>query len=189
MRLPPGQMKLDNMRLLLSTFLFVLLAIASAFGEERRSSDWQSHDLPFRVLNVTSDGQSLWACGTDAGIAVSSDNGVHWQLKHQKSDGSLLLNIDFADSKFGYAAGTGGLLLTTVDGGENWVSHPGVTETILQVSFANPEHGIIRTPTSLLFTLDGGLHWSPVSEGQNSEDIKHFAYAFSLVALDSSHMR
>ncbi len=169
-------------------FLFILLAIGAAAGQEQRSSDWQAHDLAFRVLSIASNGQSFWACGTDEGIAASPDNGAHWQVKHQTTDGGLLLNIDFADSKFGYAAGTGGLLLTTVDGGETWVSHPGITDTILQVSFADPEHGIVRTPTSLLFTLDGGLHWSAVSEGQNSEETRHFPYTFSLVALDSSHM-
>jgi len=188
MRIRSSQMKFDNMRLLLFTSLFVLMATAIALSQEQRSSNWQSHDLAFRVLNVTSNGQSLWACGTDEGIAVSPDNGANWQVKHQTTDGALLLNINFADSKFGYAAGTGGLLLTTVDGGETWIRLPGITETILQVSFADPEHGIVRTSTSLLFTLDGGSHWSPVTEGQNSEDAKHFPYTFSLVALDSSHM-
>jgi photosystem II stability/assembly factor-like uncharacterized protein len=174
--------------LLLPMCLALLLAPVSASGQEQPSPPWHSYDVAFRVLSVTSNGQSFWACGTDEGIAVSPDNGAHWQVKHQRTDGGLLLNIDFADSKFGYAAGTGGLLLTTVDGGETWVSHPGITETILQVSFANPEHGIVRTPTSLLFTLDGGLHWSPVSVGQNSDDTKNFPYTFSLVALDSAHM-
>jgi photosystem II stability/assembly factor-like uncharacterized protein len=182
------KMAFDKARLLLLICLSVLSAVAFPAGQEQRSSDWHSYDLAFRVLNITSDGQFLWACGTDESIAVSSDSGAHWHVKHQTADGGLLLNIDFADSKFGYAAGTAGLLLTTVDGGETWALHPGITETILQVSFANPEHGLIRTPTSLLFTVDGGLHWSPISEGQNSEDIKHFPYTFSLVALDSSHM-
>src|SRR5271163_1700709 len=108
MRIRSSQMKFDNMRLLLFTSLFVLMATAIALSQEQRSSNWQSHDLAFRVLNVTSNGQSLWACGTDEGIAVSPDNGANWQVKHQTTDGALLLNINFADSKFGYAAGTGG---------------------------------------------------------------------------------
>jgi photosystem II stability/assembly factor-like uncharacterized protein len=177
-----------NIRFLLSTYLFILVVSGTSIGQEKRSSDWQSHDLPFRVLNVASDGLRLWVCGTDEGIATSSDNGAQWQVKRQKSDGGSLLNINFVDSKFGYAAGTGGLLLTTVDSGETWIPHSGINETMLQVSFANSEHGIIRTPASLLFTLDGGLHWSTVSEGQNSEATKHFPYTFSLVALDASHM-
>jgi photosystem II stability/assembly factor-like uncharacterized protein len=182
------QKRFDDMRLLLSSTFLFLLATVPVFGQEKRAPDWHTYDLAFRVLNVTTERQSLWACGTDEGIAVSHDDGAHWQVNHQTTDGALLLNINFADSKFGYAAGTGGLVLTTVDSGETWVPHRGITETILQVSFADPEHGIIRTPTSLLFTLDGGSHWSPVTEGRNSEDAKHFPYTFSLVALDSSHM-
>jgi hypothetical protein len=100
----------------------------------------------------------------------------------------LLLNIGFADAKFGYAAGTGGLLLTTEDGGETWAPRPGLSETILQVSFADRQHGIVRVRSSLLFTVDGGLRWSPVLQDQNSEEIKQFPYTFSLAALNSSHM-
>jgi hypothetical protein len=166
----------------------VLFAASVAAGQEQISPHWNSHDFSFRVLNITNTGQLLWVCGTDETIAVSSDNGAHWQVKHQTVDGASLLNIDFADSKFGYATGTGGLILTTVDGGETWVPRSGTGETILQASFADLQHGLVRTLTSLQFTVDGGLHWAAVSAGQNSEDIKHFPYTFSLVALDGSHM-
>ncbi|MGB8494613.1 MAG: YCF48-related protein [Candidatus Acidiferrum sp.] len=176
------------MRLLHPIYVCGLLASSLIAGQEQPSTDWHSHDLSFRVLNIASAGHLLWVCGTDESIAVSSDNGVHWQVRHQTMDGGLLLNIDFADAKFGYAAGTGGLILTTVDGGETWLPHAAINETILQVSFADLQHGIIRTPASLLFTVDGGLHWSTVSAGQNSEDIKQFPYTFSLVALDGSHL-
>lgn len=171
-----------------SIYVCLLLATSILAGQDRPSSGWHSSDLTFRVLNITSEGNLLWVCGTDETIAVSSDGGAHWKAKHEKVDGGLLLNIDFADSKFGYAAGAGGLILTTEDGGETWVSRPGMTETILQVSFSDPQHGLIRTPSSLLFTTDGGSHWSTVSAGQNSENIKEFPHTFSLVALDNSHM-
>jgi len=109
-------------------------------------------------------------------------------VKHKTEGGGLLLNIDFVDANFGYAAGSGGLLLTTMDGGETWVRGHGINETILQVSFADPQHGLLRTLSSLLFTADGGLHWSGVSAGTNSADIKHFPFTFSLVSLDGAHM-
>jgi hypothetical protein len=177
-----------TVRLLLPIYLCTLLATTLAASQEQVSPDWHTYDFSFRVLNIASAGSRLWICGTDETIEVSSDNGAHWQLKHQMVDGRLLLNIDFADSKFGYAAGTGGLLLTTIDGGETWVPHSGISERILQISFSDLQHGLIRTATSLLFTVDGGLHWSEVSAGQNSDDVEHFPYTFSLVALDGSHM-
>jgi photosystem II stability/assembly factor-like uncharacterized protein len=175
-------------KLLFRIYICVLLETILFAGQEQTCPDWHSYDLPFRVLNITSTGQLLWICGTDETIAVSSDNGAHWQVKHRTADGGLLLSIDFADSRFGYAAGTGGLILTTVDGGDTWVPRSGINDKILQVSFADLQHGLVRTPTSLLFTVDGGLHWAAVSAGQNLEDNKPFPYTFSLVALDGSHM-
>ena len=177
-----------GLRLLLAIHVCALMATALIAGQEQPSQDWHIYDLSFRALNITSAGNLFWLCGTDETIAVSADNGAHWQVKHQTADGGLLLNIAFADSKFGYAAGSGGLILTTADGGETWLPHAGISNTILQVSFADQQHGIIRTPGSLLFTVDAGLHWSTVSAGQNAEDIKQFPYTFSLVALDGSHM-
>jgi hypothetical protein len=167
---------------------YTLLATALAAGQEQTSPGWQTYDLPFRPLNITSKGHQLWICGADESIAVSSDNGTHWQARHHMADGALLLNIDFPDPKFGYAAGSGGLILTTEDGGETWAAHSTIKDTVLQISFADIQHGLIRTTKSLQFTIDGGLHWSEVSAGQNAADIKKFPYSFSLVALDSSHM-
>jgi photosystem II stability/assembly factor-like uncharacterized protein len=177
-----------GLRLLLAIHVCALMATALIAGQEQPSQDWHVYDLSFRALNITSAGNLFWLCGTDETIAVSADNGAHWQVKHQTADGGLLLSIAFADSKFGYAAGSGGLILTTADGGETWLPHAGIKDTILQVSFADQQHGIIRTPQSLLFTADAGLHWSTVSAGQNSEDIKQFPYTLSLVALDGSRM-
>src|SRR5712692_8768495 len=148
-----------TVRLLLPIYLCVVLATIPVAGQEQVSPDWHTYDFSFRVLNISSVGNRLWICGTDETIAVSSDNGAHWQVKHQM-----------------------------VDGGETWVPRSGISETILQISFSDLQHGLIRTPTSLLFTVDGGLHWSEVSAGRNSADIKHFPYTFSLVALDGSRM-
>jgi Photosynthesis system II assembly factor YCF48 len=165
---------------------FALTVGASA--AENSAADWHAPSLLFRVLNTASNGSSLWICGTDETIAVSSDAGEQWKVKHTKTGGVPLLNIAFADDKFGYAGGLGGLFLTTEDGGETWVPHSTGKGAILQISFSDPKHGLIRTPTSLLFTTDGGSNWQVVSEGQNLDDIKHFPYTFSLVALDGAHM-
>jgi hypothetical protein len=179
---------MSQWKLCVTSIALVLLAATLPAGQEQPSPDWHRYDSSFRALNITSTGHLMWVCGTDETIAVSSDDGEHWEVKHQAVGGGLLLNIGFASPKFGYAAGSSGLLLTTVDGGETWVPHLGISETILQVSFADPQHGLIRIAKSLLFTVDGALHWSTVSAGQNSEDIKNFPYPFSLVSLDSSHM-
>jgi hypothetical protein len=173
---------------LLMRVLLLSSGIASAGSAEKPSPAWTSQDFQFRVLNVGANSGSLWVCGTDEAIAVSADDGRHWEVKHQTADGDSVLNIDFANDSFGYATGTGGLFLTTEDGGKTWLSRSIGKETILQASFSDAQHGIIRTPSSLLFTADGGLHLSVVSDGQNTDDIKHFPYTFALVTLDAAHM-
>jgi hypothetical protein len=172
---------------LVAPFLLLSWTIASA-GQEKAVSAWSAHDFQFRVLNTTASSGSLWICGTDEAIAVSSDDGQNWDVKHHTPDGNSLLNIDFVNDRFGYATGTGGIFLTTDDGGKTWLSRSVGKDTTLQASFSDSQHGIIRTPSSLLFTADGGQHFSVVSDGQNVEDIKHFPYTFALVALDPAHM-
>lgn len=79
---------------------------------------WKATPVPFRPVNVTAIGGVLFVCGADEMILSSKDNGLTWETKHQNPDGEVLLKISFVDEKVGYAAGTGGLLLSTVDGGK-----------------------------------------------------------------------
>jgi photosystem II stability/assembly factor-like uncharacterized protein len=146
---------------------------------------WQPRALPFRPLGIASVGQSLWVCGTDGGIAVSLDGGGNWKTVRRELNGPVLLNIAFADARFGYAAGSNGLLLTTGDGGDTWTPMTTAGDSILQVSFADAGHGLIRTRNGLFFTVDGGAHWPAVPlEGLG----ERFRYSFALAALDRSHM-
>jgi hypothetical protein len=171
--------------------LFCLLVCFSGtltLGEEKAGAEWRNVDLPFRVLNVSSSGSSLWACGTDEAIAVSRDGGTTWHSKHRTANGGLLFNIAFANEKFGYAAGTGGLLLTSEDGGDTWATHSAGSSAILQVAFADALHGLIRTSGSLQYTADGGANWSAVSLETNANLLKTFPFVFSLAILDSQHM-
>jgi hypothetical protein len=174
--------------LVVRILLFCLVA-GSLCGASAQSQEWHARDLPFKVLGITSIGSSLWACGPNESIAVSSDGGATWQIKHQTPDGGLLLNVGFTTEQFGYAAGTSGLLLTTEDSGVTWQSHSVSNATILQISFADREHGLVRTPASLLFTSDGGATWKPVPSGaENPDELKLFPYTFSLATLDAAHM-
>lgn len=171
------------------------LVIRAASNEQRDAQAgegaWRTVNLPFRPLGLTSVGNRLWVCGTQESLFVSSDGGANWEAKHKKADGGLLLNVEFANEKFGYAAGSGGLLLMTEDGGESWKPVAGISETILQVSFADPTHGLVRTRSSLLYTVDG-KQWSEISaanlQGEDAKTFKEFQYTFALIALDDMRM-
>ncbi|HTA22495.1 MAG TPA: YCF48-related protein [Terriglobales bacterium] len=163
--------------------------VPSAQGAPQLAPILSTRDVPFRVINLTSNGNLLWICGSNESIAVSHDNGTHWEVKHVKTASErTLLEIDFASENFGYTTGTGGLLLTTTDGGETWIDHNFTDQTIAQASFSDENHGVVRAADSVLFTVDGELHWASVSEGQNAEIMHHFRHVFSVVALDDSRM-
>ncbi len=93
-------------------------------------------------------------CGADEMILTSRDGGATWETKHQNRDGEVLLNISFVDEKTGCAAGTGGLLLSTVDEGQTWKSHQ-VPESVRNFSFADPANGIAVVSSSAHQPKDG----------------------------------
>ena len=69
--------------------LFFLLSwTITGAGQEKPVSAWSGHDFQFRVLNTTASSGSLWICGTDEAIAVSSDDGQNWEVKHRIPDGN-----------------------------------------------------------------------------------------------------
>ncbi len=130
----------------------------------------------------------MWAAGGGESIAVSSDAGEHWQYKHKDPKGALLLELRFVDRKFGYAAGTGGTVLFTEDGGETWTTQKLTDEAILQASFGDPQHGVIRTTSALLSTVNGGQTWQPVVPAADPDWLKKFPVTAAMVALDKNWM-
>jgi hypothetical protein len=121
------------------------------------TSTWKTMPAPFRPVNITAIGGVLFACGADEMILSSKDNGVTCETTHQNSDGEVLLGISFVDEKVGYATGTGGLLLSTVDGGVPLTMHSKDGETWihgnrgLQIFLDFARDNDILTATSLAF--------------------------------------
>lgn len=116
------------------------------------------------------------------------DGGQHWTMKHSNPAGALLLVLHFVDAKFGYAAGTGGTVVFTVDGGNTWDTQKLASETILQAAFGDPNHGIIRTRSALLATDDGGKSWHPIVPANDPGWEEKFPYTVDLAALDKDHL-
>jgi hypothetical protein len=136
-------------------------------------------------------------------ILSSKDGGATWETKHQNPDGEVLLDISFVNEKVGHAAGTGGLLLSTDDGGQTWKSHvaPGAVRAF---SFADAVNGIavigegqpssrvsssdqaVPIEGTVKITHDGGEHWEDIA-AVNSEELRPFGQTLSIAALDSSH--
>lgn len=165
-------------------FLFTSLLPFGALA----ASDWRTVELPARPLNISEKSGVLWVCGADELIATSSDGGNTWTPKHSVKNGGLLLTVGFANEQFGYAAGTGGRMLTAKDGGNTWDVTKVPSQVVYEAAFSDEKHGIIHTPQSIYSTRDGGTTWIPVPINLSGEELKGFSHVLTVVALDANHM-
>lgn len=176
------------MRTVLRILSCTILLISTIFYGQKDntpSADWQRTNPGFRALAITSSGDVFWVTGTGESIASSPD-GQSWKVSHHADiGGASLIGIQFPTSSFGFAFGTGGTLLTTTDGGATWQSHHLADSPILLASFADPEHGIFRTSSSLYY-VDGASPPHPISEPKDT--LKRFPYVPFLSALSPEKM-
>ncbi len=168
----------------MSSLIRILLVVALCSPVLR--AQWQRSAVPFEATAVASSGTMFWICGADSGIASSSDGGLHWEVRNQKANGGKLLSIGFADAKVGYAGGGNGVVLLTTDGGVSWQQVPATfSESVLDLSFADPQHGIVLTTTAVLYTVDGGKSWRTLLSSAPPE-LKDFKFVLEVAALGST---
>jgi hypothetical protein len=152
------------------------------------ASEWRTVDLSARPLNIIENHGTLWICGADELIAASTDGGKTWTVKHKAKNGGLLLTVGFANDQFGYAAGTGGAMIVTKDGGTTWDQVKVPSPVTYSISFSDEKHGLIHTPRTVFTTNDGGATWVPVKIDLQSDDLKGFSFVLQILSLDPNHM-
>jgi photosystem II stability/assembly factor-like uncharacterized protein len=141
---------------------------------------------PFDATAISSNGSSLLICGAEAGIASSSDGGINWHVRNHQEKMPKLLSIGFSAPNLGYAGGEGGLLLLTVNGGATWQQLPvAFSESVLDLSFADAQHGIVLTTAAVLYTNDGGKSWQSLPSAQFPE-LKEFKFVLEVAALGNT---
>lgn len=179
-------------RLTVALLSLLLTAVTKpSFGVSKavptvNTGKWRSIALPFRPYNVTAFNGTLWVCGLNETIAVSNDMGISWRIQHQRQDGDVLLKIAFIDQNTGHAAGTGGIVLSTTNGGQTWSSHSG-DSTIDDFSFSGPDDGIAKVGGHASLTSDGGVHWREISAMMTDPKIRQFSQIESIAALSRTH--
>jgi hypothetical protein len=163
---------------------------------------WGTPFSPFRAENIIALGNVFWICGHDEMIASSSDGGNTWKVTHQNRGGGTLLNIAFVSDRVGHAAGVGGQLLSTTDGGETWQGH-NAGGNVWMFSFADANNGIavigghrstassIWTDVPLMsgvvkLTNDGGAHWEEIP-ALASDELRPYTLVLAVAALDPSN--
>ena len=95
------------------------------------------------------------ACGAQAHA-----QGVGWVGERRGRPGHDLNAVYFADSKRGWVAGDGGLVLHTEDGGRTWArQNIGTDENVDDIYFRDREDGYLLAVNQIFTTEDGGQTW------------------------------
>ena len=99
-------------------------------------------------------------CGSLVCLGCSEDT-VQFEWRQLESGtGEHLYGIHFIDTKHGWAVGTGGTVLSTVDGGISWTSAAISRDILTQVSFATPNNGWTVSIGQVHYTGSGGASWN-----------------------------
>jgi len=127
------------------------------------------------VLAVVPGDDQIIYVGTDEGVYRSEDGGVNWELRMRGMGGRPIYALVVAsdDGQLVYAAGRGGELWRTFDGGNFWDQLPcGAMEAIYTLALL-PASGyekdwlyIGADNSTVAVSVDGGRNWRPIILGE-----------------------
>ncbi len=99
-------------------------------------------------------------CGSLIVFGCSEDTTeFEWQQIESNTDVHLY-GVDFVDAKRGWAVGSAGTVLSTIDGGVSWTSSTLSKDTLTHVSFTTSNNGWIASIGKVHYTGSGGTTWS-----------------------------
>ncbi len=98
-------------------------------------------------------------------IMKTSNGGATWVPTHNAFTGGQLRAIHFPSSLIGYAVGSSGRKLKSIDAGQTWTVLPtaGITETLNDVFFVTTTTGYLVGINKIYKTINGGTSWNTVS--------------------------
>ena len=163
---------------------FVVLEDGSVLGTADGGRTWSREtSLPVTQGAVNTAPSDVTFLTPSTGVAVSRSGRIYrttdaassWSLVHGGS--SILTGVHFASELVGYAVGTFGIVLGTIDGGQTWTPKPNPGVNGLQgIRCATPLDCLVTTDTqTVLRTTNGAATWSAVTPATQ----KIMAAAFS----------
>ncbi|MES2262550.1 MAG: YCF48-related protein [Pseudomonadota bacterium] len=163
----------------------------------------------FPLMALTRAGDRIVAVGERGHILYSDDSGASWR-QAQVPVSVTLTSVRFASAKLGWAAGHGGVILHSADGGQTWLKQfdgklaaglildkaqkenadlgsalqgvrEGADKPFLDLYFSDEQCGIAVGAYGLVFTTaDGGVTWLSALDRLPNPEKKHL-YAIRAV--------
>jgi photosystem II stability/assembly factor-like uncharacterized protein len=99
-----------------------------------------------------------------ASLAIAAGTSS-WDI--QEMTGTTLLDVHFTDVNTGWAVGSTGKIVNTIDGGVNWTAQiSGRTDALWGVHFTDASNGWIASQGGIILnTSDGGVNWTVQNSG------------------------
>jgi photosystem II stability/assembly factor-like uncharacterized protein len=156
-----------NMRLLLASYLSLLLSCSPGQGEwQLVSSRPEAHYVPITALSFV-DSSTGWAA-TPGGLLSTKDGGLTW-LEAKSGQGIFsAIQVHFESSQSGSAIGvrivegkSHPAILKTADGGAAWseTSIPS-TQVLVAAEFCSAGNVLLVTERTILRSEDSGATWA-----------------------------
>jgi photosystem II stability/assembly factor-like uncharacterized protein len=115
------------------------------------------------LLDITLAGTRLVAVGERGHVLLSDDQGASWRQAASVPTRSTLTSLHAADARTLWAAGHGGVILRSTDGGENWTVASGRADgpdVLLAIRVEPDGHGLAVGGFGIaLATADTGRTW------------------------------
>ena len=145
---------------------FIALAFAPlVFVSTDAGASWTPRPIPTsespQALTCAPDNK-IWVVGAFTNRWASSDAGASW-VETTDDEDALLTTVQFFDALNGVITGEFGTVMTTIDGGESWVTHEPLVDEFYPQSafFKDPKTGwVTGLGGVILHTTDGGESWT-----------------------------
>jgi photosystem II stability/assembly factor-like uncharacterized protein len=154
---------------------------ATIDGTVYRTTDGGAHWLPQSAAPfaawVIAFGSASAAIGTSSvypepfagGLNRTTDGGATWQPSSTAADNYQggLAALQFVSATTGWAAGSGGEILATTNGGASWAAQDSTTtDDLAGLHFLDADNGwAVGDAGTILATTNGGATWAPQTSG------------------------
>ncbi|MDB5258508.1 MAG: large protein [Chitinophagaceae bacterium] len=116
------------------------------------------------ALDITASGMAM-----SVGVFGNNWHNTSFGSSDTWTYGSMLSTFEIEDAymvngDIGYAVGKKGTIIKTITGGKSWtVQHSFLTDDLTDVHFSDVNTGVALAGNKLVYTTDGGAHWTLVN--------------------------
>ena len=151
----------------LSTCFLLLLSAGQAYADLEPVWKWDMRQTFFDIEYLNKEEAVI--VGDRGRVLVTHNRFRNLWSPRESGTRELLTCLSFVDEELGWAAGHGGIIIHTRDGGNTWKTlRPSSPDNLplFDIHFPSPDVGYACGPyDTLLKTSDGGKTWTELSTG------------------------